>query len=66
MKKCLTLLLAMLTALALTTAARADVITASPGAIALSWAAELLPVLLVALVVIVTAVLLWKYWKKRK
>lgn len=66
MKTCLTLLLALLTVLALAPAARADVINASPGEIALSWAAEMLPVLLVVLVVIVTVVLLWKFWKKRK
>ena len=63
MKKCLTLLLALLAALALAPAARADVIAASPGVIALSWAEELLPLLLVAAV---TALLLWKLRKKRK
>lgn len=66
MKKCLTLLLALLTTLALAPAARADAIAASPGVIALSWAEELLPLLLVLLVAAVTALLLWKVRKKRK
>ena len=38
MKRCLTLLLALLATLALAPAARADAIAASPGVIALSWA----------------------------
>ncbi len=66
MKKCLTLLLALLATLALAPAARADAIAASPGVIALSWAEELLPLLLVLLVAAVTAALLWKLGKKRK
>lgn len=64
MKKYLTLLLTLLTALSLTTIARADVI-AGPAA-ALFYTARLLPWVLVGAVVGVTAYLLKKFWKKKK
>ena len=64
MKKTLTVTMCLLTVLALTTVAHADVI-AGP-AVALFYAVRLLPWILVGAVVGVTIFLLRKFWKRKK
>ena len=66
MKKYLTLTLALLTMLALMSTAHADIISATPGDIALSLVLEFMPWILVGAMVGVTISLLQKFWKKRK
>ena len=66
MKKRLTLSLALLAALLLTTPAFADVIAPGPGEVAATLAGRFLPWILVGAVVGVTVYLLRKYWKKKK
>lgn len=65
MKKLLTLSLALVSALSLTAIARADVIAATPAEIVGSLVMDNIAVILVAAVVIVTAVLLWRMRKKK-
>lgn len=65
MKKYLITMLALTAMLSLMSTAYADVI-ASPGEVAMIYAAWFLPWILVGAVVIVTVVLLRKFWKKRK
>ena len=64
MKKTLTVTMCLLTVLALTTVAHADVI-AGP-AVAVFYAVRLLPWVLVGAVVGITVFLLRKFWKKKK
>ena len=64
MKKTLTVTMCLLTVLALTTVAHADVI-AGP-AVAVFYAVRLLPWVLVGAVVGVTVFLLRKFWKRKK
>ena len=64
MKKTLTVTMCLLTMLALTTVAHADVI-AGP-AVAVFYAVRLLPWVLVGAVVGITVFLLRKFWKKKK
>ena len=64
MKKTLTVTMCLLTMLALTTVAHADVI-AGP-AVAVFYAVRFLPWVLVGAVVGVTIFLLRKFWKKKK
>ena len=64
MKKTLTVTMCLLTMLALTTVAHADVI-AGPAA-AVFYAVRLLPWILVGAVVGVTIFLLRKFWKRKK
>lgn len=64
MKKTLTVTMCLLTMLALTTVAHADVI-AGP-AVALFYTVRLLPWILVGAVVGVTIFLLRKFWKRKK
>lgn len=64
MKKALTVTMCLLTMLALTTVAHADVI-AGP-AVAVFYAVRLLPWILVGAVVGVTIFLLRKFWKRKK
>ena len=64
MKKALTVTMCLLTMLALTTVAHADVI-AGP-AVALFYTVRLLPWILVGAVVGVTVFLLRKFWKRKK
>lgn len=65
MKKLLTLSLALLSALSLATVACADVIAPTPVEIAGSLFMDNIAVILVAAVVIVTAVMLWRLRKKK-
>ena len=62
MKKLLTLLLALVSALSLAAVAYADVI--SPAGLAVALIADNIVWILVAAVVIVTAVILWKLRKR--
>lgn len=62
MKKLLTLLLALVSALSLAAVAHADVI--SPAGLAVALIADNIVWILVAAVVIVTAVILWKLRKR--
>ena len=64
MKKTLTVTMCLLTVLALTTVAHADVI-AGP-AVAVFYAVRLLPWILVGAVVGITVFLLRKFWKRKK
>ena len=64
MKKVLTLTLVLVTALSLTAVAHADVI-AGP-AVTVFYAVRFLPWILVGAVAGVTALLLRKFWKKKK
>lgn len=66
MKKRLTLSLAMLAALLLTTPAFADAIAPGPGEAAATLAGRFLPWILVGAAVGVTVYLLRKYWTKKK
>lgn len=66
MKKHLTLSLALLAALLLTTPAFADAIMPGPGEVAATLAERFLPWILVGAVVGVTVYLLRKYWTKKK
>ena len=65
MKKLLTAALALLTAFSLTAAAHADVVF-SPVELAGYFFLQSLPWILVALVVLVTLILLLKFWRKKK
>ena len=65
MKKVLTLTMTLLTALSLTSVARADVV-AGPGVGTFLYTMYFLPYILVAVVVLITIYLLVKFWKKKK
>ena len=65
MKKYFTCICTLAALWGLTTAAYADVIAATPGEIFLSSVGGWFPIALVAAVVVVTAGLLRKFWKRK-